>query len=675
MSARSTGAQFGARDAESGADPIAIVSQAFWETRLGSRDDIIGSTIDLHGRPTTVVGVMARTFWFGNRDVEIWVPMPARDDASAGPVLVIARMHDGDHKRAVHQRLGALAAQVSAAQPAREAGWSTRVDGLGASEMLNSEDMAPGFKVLLIAAVLGLLAACANIATVMVARGAARQLETAVRAALGAPRTRLVRQFLIESVVVALGGGALALAVVVTAFRLIVAFAPPDLAMAINPTPGVGLIAGIAITALAIGLIAGLGPAMTDSRVNLTAALKSTGYFGSVRGSSRLRRALVITEVTITVMLLAGVAILARGAIALSRTGPGFDASRVINMRIDPVRHVGRAEVPALDVETVKSRFAAVSGVESVAAADGPMGRRTSVMVSAAGDFAAHEERRAQVNYVSEEYFETIGLRLVEGRGFDAGDRHGAPVVVVADVFARQQFPGSSAVGRALRIGNDPTERTIVGVVSNVLLDGIRRQPSPIVYVPDSARTAADDHNGNSGIGLMVRFTPGAKVLRDMQRALAAIDPLQTVTYAAVVQDALAAGAMEVRFTVYLAGPVILLALALTMSGVYGVLAQTVAQRTHEVALRLALGAERRDVLRLIVLQGLKLTAIGAAAGAAAALALDRLVGSFVFGVPGERPAALIVATLTIMVATIAASVVPCLRAMRIDPATVLRYE
>ena len=246
-------------------------------------------------------------------------------------------------------------------------------------------------------------------------------------------------------------------------------------------------------------------------------------------------------------MLLAGVAILARGAIALSGTGPGFDASRVISMRIDPVRHVGRATAPALDVETVKSRFAAVSGVESVAEADGPMGRRTSVTISATGDFAAREERRAQVNYVSEEYFETIGLRFVEGRAFDAGDRHGAPVVVVADVFARQQFPGSSAVGRALRIGNDQTERTIVGVVSNVLLDGIRRQPSPIVYAPVSARTAAaDDDNGDTGIGLLVRFTPGARVLRDMQRALAAIDPLQTVTYAAIIQDALSVGAMEV---------------------------------------------------------------------------------------------------------------------------------
>ena len=520
---------------------------------------------------------MPRTFWFGSRDVNVWVPMPSRDDG-AGPVLVIARMHVGDHKRAVHDRLGALSAQVSAAQPAREAGWGTRVDGLGASEMLNNEELAPGFKVLLIAAVLGLLAACANIATVMVARGAARQLETAVRAALGAPRARLVRQFLIESVVVALGGGALALAVVVTAFRLIVAFAPPDLAMAINPTPGVGLIVAIAITALAIGLLAGLGPAMTDSHVNLTAALRSTGYFGSVRGSSRLRRSLVITEVTITVMLLAGVTILARGAIELSGTGPGFDASRVITMRIDPVRHVGRADVPPLDVETVKSRFAAVSGVESVALADGPMGRRTSVTISAAGDFAAREERRAQVNYVSEEYLETIGLRLVEGRAFEAGDRQGAPVVVVAEVFARQQFPGSSAVGRAVRIGSDQTERTIVGVVSNVLLDGIRRQPSPIVYVPASARSVAADDDGNTGIGLLVRFTPGARVLRDMQRA-------------------------------------------------------------------------------------------------AGALAIDRLLGSFVLGVPGERPVALIVATIAIVAATIAASVAPCLRAMRIDPATVLRYE
>jgi predicted permease len=667
------GRAFTDRDVGPGADPVAIVSQGFWETRLGRREDVIGATIELHGRHTTIVGVMPRTFWFGSRDVHLWVPLPARDDSASAPVIVIARMHPGDHKGAVRDRLQALSAQVSAAQPAREPGWGIRVDGLGVSEMLHGEDMPPGFKVLLVAAILGLLAACANIATVMVARGAARHQETAVRAALGAPRVRLLRQFLAESVVVALGGGGVALLVLGGGLRLITAFAPSDLAVAINPVPDGGLVAGIVAVALAIGLLAGLGPAVSDSRVNLVAAMKSSGYFGAVRGSSRLRRGLVIAEVTITVMLLAGVTILARGAIELSSKGPGFDAARVITMQIDPVRHIGRATAPPLDADVVRQRFAAVSGVESVAMGQGLIGSRTSVTISATGDAGAREQRRVSVNQVSHEYFQTVGLRLVEGRFLEAADRFGAPLVVVSEVFARQNFPAGDVVGRALRIGNDPTERTIVGVASDVLLDGIRRQASPIVYVPASSTTPVTGMTAD--LGYLVRFTPGAKVLRDLERALATIDPLQTIAHAAIVEEALAVGAMEVRFTVYLAGPLILLALALTMSGIYGLLAQSVTQRTHEVALRMALGAERTDVLRLVVLQGLKLTAIGAAAGGAGALAIDRLLGSFVVGVPGERPVALATATLLIVAATVVASIVPCLRALHIDPATTLRHE
>ena len=604
--------------------------------------------------------------------MDVWVPLPSRDDGASAPLLVIARTQPGDHKQAVNERLAALSAQVAAAQPTRDAGWGTRVDGLGATEMLNSEDMAPGFKVLMVAAILGLLAACANIATVMVARGAARHLETAVRAALGAPRVRLVRQFLVESIVVALGGAAVALLVVVAGLRLILSFAPPDLAVAIDATPGMGLITAIVVSALGIGVLAGLGPAVSDSRVDLIAALKNGGYFGSVRGNSRLRRALVITEVTITVMLLAGVTILARGAIELASVGPGFDASRVITMRIDPVPHIGRVAAPPLNPDTVLQRFAGVSGVEAVALADGLTGSRERVTISATGDIAAKEERRISVNNVSHEYFKTLGLKLVEGRLLVDDDRISVPVAVVSEVFARQNFPDGSAVGRALRIGNDTTERTIVGVVSNVLLEGIRRQPSPIVYVPARPTAAA---NETTSLGFLVRFTPGATVIRDLHRALTTIDPLQTIAFAAVVQDALAAGAAEVRITAYLAGPVILLALALTMSGIYGLLAQSVTQRTHEVALRVALGADRADVLKLVVRQGLKLTMIGAIAGAAGALAVDRLLGSFVLGVPGERPMALATAALLIVVATLAASIVPCLRAMHIDPATTLRYE
>ena len=666
------GRLFAARDASAGADPVAIASQAFWETHLGRRDDVVGTTIDLHGRPTTIVGVMPRVFWFGVRDVDLWVPLPLRGrDPSPAPVLVIARMKPGDHKQAVHQRLQALAAQVSAAQPQRDAGWGTRVDGLDAAEMLNSEDLAPGFKILLVAAVLGLLAACANIATVMVARGAARHLETAVRAALGAPRARLIRQFLIESIAVALGGGAVAVLIVVAALRLIVSLAPPDLAMAIDPVPGAGLIAGIIVVAVTIGVFAGLGPAFADSRVNLVVAMKATGYFGGLRGNSRLRRALVIAEVTITVMLLAGVTILARGAIELASVGPGFDATRVIQMRVDRVQHLGGATGPPLNPEVVAERFAAIGGIDAVAITDGLLtGERASVTISAADDSAAREQRRVHLNRVSHDYFRVLGLRLIDGRRFGPEDVRGAPVVVVSEAFARQSFPAGRAVGRTLRLRDEATERTIVGVVSSVLLEGFRRQPSPIVYLPYAAAAPADIANG-----FLVRFTPGAKVLRDMERALAALDPLHTIGHAGIVHDQLTVGAMEVRFTVFLAGPVLLLALALSMSGIYGVLAQSVTQRTHEVALRVALGAERGDVLTLIAFQGVKLTAVGAIVGAAAAVTADRLLGSFVAGVPGERLMALLMATALIMAATLVASLVPCLRAMRIDPAVTLRYE
>jgi predicted permease len=667
------GRAFAKRDAVANADPVALVSRHFWETRLGHRQDVIGSTINLHGRHTTIVGVAPRTFWFGSRDVDIWVPLPSHDDGSAAPVLVVARMQGGDHKQAVNDRLDALSAQVAASQPAREPGWGIRVDGLGARELLNSEDLAPGFKILMAAAVLGLLAACANIATVMVARGAARYLETAVRAALGAPRTRLVRQFLVESIAVAMGGGLIAVTLVFAVFRLIASFAPPDLALAINPNPSTSLIAGIAAISLGIGTLAGLGPALTDSRVNLLAALKTGGYFGSVHGNARLRRALVVAEVTITVVLLAGVTILAKGAIEVSSIGPGFDESRVITVRIDPVQHIGRVAAPPLSQDLVLERFATVNGVESVAIADGLLGSRTRVTISASGDAAAREQPRTNVNGVTHQFFQTVGLRLIEGRLLSSDDELGAPVTVVSEVFARQNFPDGTAVGHALRIGDETTERTIVGVVSNVLLDGFRRQASPMVYVP--AASFARPPGAPATLELLVRFTSGASVIRELHRALATIDPLQTITYAAVVKDALAAGAAEVRFTIYLAGPVILLALALTMSGIYGLLSQTVTHRTHEVALRVALGAERTDVLRLIVVQALRLTVIGAATGAAGALVIDRLLGSFVMGVPGERPIALATATALIVIATIIASIVPCQRAVRIDPATTLRYE
>jgi putative ABC transport system permease protein len=663
------GRAFAARDSEPGADPVAIVSHAFWETRLGSRPDIIGATLDLHGRHTAIVGVMPRAFWFGTRNVDVWVPLPSVDSESSALVLVVARLQPSDHREAAAARMSALGSQVAAAQPDRDAGWGVLVDGVGAAATIAGNGMPPGFKILLAAAILGLLAACANIATIMVARGAARHVETAIRTALGAARGRLIREFLVESLVVTLSGGVVATGIVLAALRLITTFAPPDFAVAINPLPSPWLVMTIMGISAAVGVLAGLGPALADSRVNPIEALKSAGYFSGAGGNSRLRRGLIIAEVTITVMLLAGVTILARGAIELASVGPGFDASRVIQVRIDQVQHFGLVTERALDVDTILARFTQVGGVESAAGADSLTGRRTAVTITS-GD-VTRERRQVPVNRVHPDYLRTLGLRLLHGRFLEKGDRHGAPVAVVSEVFARQNFPDGEAVGQSLRIGNDTAERTIVGVVSNVLLEGFRRQPSPVVYVP-AAISGSEPARADF---ILVRFMPGRTVMQDLRRALAELDPLRTIAYGAIVEDAIAAGAMEVRATVYLAGPVILLALALTMSGIYGLLAQSVTQRSREVALRMALGAARADVVRLVAVQGLKLTMTGALAGASAALAIDRLVGSIVFGVPGDRPVAILVATTLIVAATLAASIGPCLRATQIDPATTLRTE
>ncbi len=668
------GRAFAERDAEADADPVALVSHAFWETHLGSRPDVVGSTIELHGQHRTIVGVMPRAFWFGARGVDVWVPLPAGD--AAAPVLVVARMPPGERKDHVDARLRALAPQVAAAQPAREGGWSTRVDGLGVRELLNGDDLAPGFKLLLVAAVLGLLAACANIATVMVARGAARHLETALRAALGAPRSRLVRQFLLESIVVALGGGALALVLTYAGLRLIAANAPADIASAIDVTLDGGLVLAIAVVSLAIGLVAGLGPALADSRVNLVLALKNSGYFGSVPGHSRIRRVLIVAEVTITVILLASVTMLARSAIELSSVGAGVDGAHVLAIRIDPVRHIGRSPGRPLDLDTLLERFGRINAVEAVALAQAVPpypGRRYNVAIPASADAAAREQQRVPVNAVGEAYFRALGLRLIEGRLLEAGDRHGAPVAVVSEVFARQNFADRTALGRALRIGDDPFERTIVGVVSNILIEGFRREPSPIVYVPYASMTPPAGESPD--LVLVVRHAPGAAVIPDLRQALATIDRLQTIQSANSVEEQLGVAAQEIRATIYLAGPVIVLALLLTMSGIYGLLAQSVTQRTHEVAVRVALGAGRIDVLRLVVLQGLRLAGIGAVTGAAGALALDRLLGSFIVGVPGGRPMALVIAVVLIVAATLVASIAPCVRAMHIDPGKTLKYE
>ena len=644
------GRPFDTRDDDLNAEPVALVSDTFAERRPEGRAGAVGAVIDLDGREVTIVGVMPLGFWFGSRDVDVWLPIPERDQNPAAQYPVVARMHDGDNANALSARLGSLSAQVAAAQPAREAGWGGRVDTIARSLPFGGQ-VPPGVLMLMAAAALGLLAACANIAMVMVARGVARQKETAVRAALGAGRGRLVREFLTESVVVSMAGGTAALFIMYAAFRLMVASAPPDLSAAVEMALDLRLVAAVLAGALVVGVLSGLAPALTDSRVHLVAALKETGYFGGAPARSRVRRVLIITEITITLMLLANTALLIRGVIDLERTSPGFDPDNLIAFRFDAVRHVGRPPTPPPEIDLLVERVAALRGIDSVGAA------RTTTPTAA-------------INPVSETYFRTLGLRLMDGREFTTADRN-SRVVIVSEAFVRRRFPSGSVVGKAVTIGDETSAREIIGVVSDVMTGAMRRDPNPCVYVPLAAAT----RDRQAGLTLLVRRAPGANVTTDIRRAVTAINPVQTITSVTVVREVLTVGAQEVRVSVYLTAPILVLAVLLAMTGIYGLLAQTVSQRTHELAVRVALGAGRRDLLRLIVMQGVKLAAVGAVAGSAAALALDRALGAFLFGLPSEQLAALLFSALLIIAVTLAASIAPCRRALHIDPGRTLKYE
>jgi putative ABC transport system permease protein len=671
--APASGRAFAAGDDAAATAPVALVSYGFWQSRLGSRDGAVGSTIMLDGAATTIVGVMPRGFWFDSRDVDLWVPLPASDHQPNARYRIVARMHEGDDKAGLAARLAALAPQVAAAQPAREPGWGVRLDGIGPGDLFSGQ-VPPGVLMIVAAAALGLLAACANIAVVRVARGAARHKETAVRSALGAGRGRLMRQFLAESVVVSAGGGAIALLMAFAGLQLIVTRAPADLAYAFDVGMDWRLVAGLVLVAIAVGVLSGLGPAITDSRVNLIPALKETGYFGGPPARARLRHILIVTEMAVTVMLLASVGLLVRGVMDLEGTSPGFDPHNVLVLRLDPVQHIARAATPPPAVDVLTDRIRVVNGVQSVATTRATLPNMAQQQFIALTGSTTREEAitRAPVNAVSAAYFTTLGIRMVEGRGFTNADRPTSPVVVVSEAFARRHFPGR-ALGQTLRVGEEAAAREVIGVVSDVLTGPVRREPIVCIYVPYTA--AMPTQNETSSLLLLVRTTPGATVIPDLRRTIAEINPAQTISAVGRIADVLIVGAQETRVGIYLTGPILVLAVLLMISGMYGLLAQSVAQRTHELAVRVALGAGRADLLRFVISQGVRLAAIGAFTGSVGALVLDRALGRFLFGVPAEQPIALAGAALVVVAVTLAASIAPCRRALGIDPGKTLRYE
>jgi putative ABC transport system permease protein len=671
------GREFSAEEAKPGSSGAVILSSTYAVNHFGSTANALGHSVRMLSKTLDVVGVMPPGFRFPEK-TDIWFPANTiirdTESRSGHNYLVVARLKPEVTLEQAQAQMTAIGTRLTEKYPDSNTGKNVAVTRM-------RDAMVGDFRltlwIMLAAVGVVLLIACANLANMLLAKSVARTREIAIRAALGAGRGRIVRQLITESVVMALLAGAVGVLLALWGSRLLVALAPGD----VPRLSEVGIDAPVLAFALGVSVLAsllfGLAPALQTLRVDLNKSLKQ----GTTRTSGgaiadRMRALLVVAEIALSMMLLTGAGLLLKSFIALQNVTLGFRPQRVLVME---------ASVPASDLESARraSRFysdlleqvRAIPGVASVGAT-----RNVPVQVTSNGGYWI-DHLPAELNVsapqsvfsvVAPSAFATLGIPLIQGRDFNESDTYDAPFsAVINEKLARDAFPGQNPLGRIIYCGLDSMNpMKIIGVVGDVRQFGPAETPWAEIYMPyqQHPRPASD-------LSVLVRTTiePDAlmQTLRSKVRELSVDVPVKFTTMEAALSENVAAP----RFRTLLLGIFAGLAMCLAMVGVYGVMSYVVGQRSNEIGLRMALGASPRDVLRLVLRQGLLLAAIGIAIGLACSVAMTRLLASMLFGVKATDP--LTYGAVVVLLASVAmlASYVPARRAMRVDPIVALRYE
>jgi putative ABC transport system permease protein len=678
------GRAFSPSEGAAGANRVAMLSHALWQTRFGSDPAVVGRSIVLNGVTYEIVGVMPASFAFPET-VQVWVPLAPRGryadlmQARGSMWLrVIARLKPGVARGAAQAELDAIASALERQYPDVNAGIGIRLVPMH-EEIVG--DVRQPLLVLLAAVGFVLLIACANVANLLLTRAASRQKELAIRAALGAGRRRLIRQMLIESLVLAAVGGAAGLVLAAWGIEALSWLAPADLPRATGIRIDGPVILYAAVAALATGVIFGIAPALQSAVAAAGESLKQGGRTGAAGSRSRrLRSAVAIVEIAVALVLLIGAGLLVRSFIAMGQVELGFDPRHTIALRIDlpAARYPEGTEIDAFYTE-LASRLRRLPGVESV-------GLGSSVLLSAlpqSADLAVRgqprrdpDARNPPVPYdsVTPGFFQTLRIPLLRGRLFtDADGPTAQPVVVVNESLARRFFPGDNAIGGQITFGDaaDPRTRwsTIIGIVADTRRAGVNRAPWAEVYY---AQAQAPEPR----MYVLVRTSGDPlAVARAAQAAVWTIDRNQPVSSIRTVDGLLAASQASRRFTTLLLGVFSIIALVLAAIGIYGVIAYSTAQRTQEIGIRKALGASDREVLTMVVKEGATIGGLGLAIGLAAALALTRSLSSLLFGVGAHDPMTFVAMPIGLLLVIVAAALIPAARAVRVDPGLALRAE
>jgi putative ABC transport system permease protein len=676
------GRTFQAGEDKQGGAHLTVLSYPFWQSHFGGNENAVGQQLNLAGESYTVIGVLPQSFQFAMRPADLFLPyQPTQNQLTRRGMRgtnLIARLKPGVTAAQAQSELSVITNNIT--QQFKESHTGSTLKLIPLQEQVVGQ-VKPILMLLVAAVGLVLLITCANVASLLLTRSLARQKEVAIRAALGASRWRVVRQLLTESLVLSVVGGVAGLFLAYLGTGALVGMLPQNQIAALPFLANLHVDARMLIFSFALsvvtGMIFGLAPALQSSRPELTGVLKEGGRNASAGSGHRLRTALVVSEIALAVVLLVGSGLLLKSLFRLLQTSPGFNPQNILTMSVVlPAQKYTDANTQVLFNNQLCDRVAAVPGAASVGTVDKlPLqpGNTTTVYIDGEPVPPPGQELEANVRVISDNYFETLQVPLIEGRKFDSSEKPNDPEsVIIGRTMADRLFKGRSAVGRRLRYrGAELPPMTIVGVVGDVKITGLDQELRPVIYF--SFR-----QNPSIFSNLVVRTTADPSALATSIRAsIQVLEPQAAVFNVQTMPDLISAtpAAFMRRFPATLVGVFAALALLLASIGIYGVVSDSVAQQTHYIGIRMALGARTADIVRMVLKEGLVLAAIGIGIGILTAFGLMRWISTLLFNVQTHDFSVFAIVTSSLFVVILFACYLPARRATKVDPLVALRYE
>jgi predicted permease len=654
---------------------VAIISHGLWKRRFGSEQLILGKKINVNSRAVDVIGVMPAGFDFPN-EVDMWVPLIVdyvKEPRDNRWLQAVGRLKPGVSLEQAETQLDIISGRLSAQYVDTNSGWGVHL--IEFHEFLIGDIRTP-FNVLMGVVLFVLLIACANVANLLLARSASRQKEIAIRMALGATRLRLMRQFLTESFLLALLGGIAGLLLSYFSIDLLISISPTDIYRIKQVSIDGRVLAFTFVFSVLTGILFGIAPALQNSKPAIEHSLKE-GSRGLVKGRHQLRSTLVIAEVTLAIVLLVGAGLLLKTFLRLIEVDPGFNPENVLTMRIplDRKKYEGPAKVVSF-YQNLIERVESLPGVRSASAATNlplrgggfyvykgviPEGRQQTM----------EESINASYCEITPGYFRSFEIPLIKGRFFNEQDTdQSSKVIIINESLARRVWPNEDPIGKRFKMWRDEEgAREVVGVVKDARLNGLDKEPESQMYVPHT-------QGSSPSMSLIVKTATDAVSFNTAVReTIRTLDKDVPVFSSKTMEQVVATSASSRRFNMLLVGIFASIALLLSAIGIYGLIFYSVSQRTQEIGIRIALGAARYDIFKLVIGHGMLLVSIGVIIGLLASLALTRVMSSLLYNVSSSDPVTYFGVAFMLLVVAFVACYLPARRAATVDPITALRYE